>query len=326
MSEQPGPIDYADEFDSRLPLYESLRDEVLFILNNAIDKTAVKTHSVLGRVKDRSSFLDKVERKGYADPFAKMPDLVGTRVVCLFYDDIPKLSDLIRAEFSVISEENKIEEAADDTFGYMSVHFECKLLEHFTGTRYDQLKGIVFEIQVRTILMDAWANVSHYLAYKGAASVPANLRKDFNALSALFYIADQQFQSFYDGVTKSDNETAASDIDAHETVVPIDRGTAAKLLRQMFPDRVDAQAWDVSQFAEEVVKAGYGDIASLQDAIRSGLEQGLEAEKQVEKFEQRGFFLTDTGIARFALAMINDDFYNQVYGGGDGFPRVIEKL
>lgn len=320
MAEHHDSVDYAVEFDRRIPLYASLREEVLFVLNDAIGKTPIKTHSVSGRVKDRSSFLDKIERKGYADPFLRMPDLVGVRIVCLFYDDIPKLCDIVRDEFNVLAEENKITEAPDDSFGYMSVHFECALHEHFTGARYDQLKGIVFEVQVRTILQDAWANVSHYLAYKGTASVPADLRKDFNALSALFYIADQQFQSFYDGVLKSEDETAVSSIDGHESPVPIDRATVRKLLRQMFSEREAADPLDVSELAEELVKSGFRDIASIQDAIMSGMARALEAEGQVDEPD---FVLSDTGITRFALAMVSDIFFETVYDNGDGFPRVI---
>ena len=56
------------------------------------------------------------------------------------------------------------------------------------------LHGIKFEIQCRTILQNAWASVSHRLAYKGEASIPEALRKDFHALAGLFYVADKHFE------------------------------------------------------------------------------------------------------------------------------------
>ncbi len=56
----------------------------------------------------------------------------------------------------------------------------------YKGPRYDTIVGMPFEIQVRTILMDAWANVSHYLAYKSDIDVPINLQRDFYALGGLF--------------------------------------------------------------------------------------------------------------------------------------------
>src|SRR5947208_10717429 len=67
----------------------------------------------------------------------------------------------------------------------------------YKGPRYDAISGMPFEVQVRTILMDAWANVSHYLDYKGEADVPKPLRRDFYALSGLFYVADSHFEMFF---------------------------------------------------------------------------------------------------------------------------------
>ena len=49
-----------------------------------------------------------------------------------------------------------------------------------------------FEIQVRTIAQDAWDSVSHYLDYKNN-SIRDELKRDFYALSGLFYVADTHF-------------------------------------------------------------------------------------------------------------------------------------
>lgn len=317
MSEQPQTIDYGSEFESRLPLYESLAEEVLFVMNDAVTKTQIKTHSVLARVKSRASFLEKVSRKNYHHPFENVQDLVGGRIVCLFYDDIPNLANLVRQHFNVLSEENKIQDAPDDTFGYMSVHFTCTLHDHYTGPRYDRLKGIVFEIQVRTILMDAWANVSHHLAYKGEASIPAQLRRDFHALSGLFYVADKQFQTFFDGVVKTEDDTPPAEMDPFP--VPIDRASVRKFLRQMFPDRQNSPSSEISELVEEVVEVGYATIDQLRDGIAAGLDEALEAEMQIS-VDDGG--LTDVGLARFALAMRDDAYFEHVYGELPGFPRI----
>jgi len=55
--------------------------------------------------------------------------------------------------------------------------------------------------------MDAWATVSHYLDYKTDADVPLGLRKDFQALSGLFYLADTHFEMFYGATGRSQQET-----------------------------------------------------------------------------------------------------------------------
>jgi ppGpp synthetase/RelA/SpoT-type nucleotidyltranferase len=79
---------------------------------------------------------------------------------------------------------------------YQSVHFVGRIHPSRSGPRYDSIKGQRFEIQVRTILMDAWANVSNYLDYKSDRSIPSELRRDFFALSGLFYVAEQHLEPF----------------------------------------------------------------------------------------------------------------------------------
>ena len=97
----------------------------------------------------------------------------------LFLSDLPRLDKLIRDCFNVVSYENKVTDSDPSSFGYMSVHYVTTPDDSHSGPRYDELKGIPIEIQIRTVVMDAWANVSHHLDYKGESSIPKDLRKDF---------------------------------------------------------------------------------------------------------------------------------------------------
>ena len=181
------------EFEAREHIYKSLLMEGLFILEASLKQASVKVHTISSRLKKLESFLDKTERQQLNDPLNQVNDIVGLRVVCLFLSDIDVIGKLIRTNFSVMSEDNKIEGADVSSFGYMSVHFIVKMKKEHKGPRYDPITGVPFEIQVRTIAMDAWANVSHHLDYKSDRDVPSNLRKDFYALSGLFYVADRHF-------------------------------------------------------------------------------------------------------------------------------------
>src|SRR5207237_2679158 len=100
------------------------------------------------------------------DPLNEIHDTVGIRVVCLFLSDIARVGALIRERFSVLVEDNRIEGTDVSSFGYMSLHFDVTMKQEHKGPRYDSISGLPFEIQVRTIAMDAWANVSHHLDYK----------------------------------------------------------------------------------------------------------------------------------------------------------------
>ena len=168
-----------------------LIEEVKFIIYNAIKKVNIKIHSLSHRIKEFDSFLDKIKRKNITDPFNDIHDLIGFRIICLFLEDIKGIQNLLTNEFDVFDLENIIDGTSHDVFGYMASHYKVRFKRdtNFTG----EAKDYSFEIQVRTIAQDAWASISHHLFYKHESHLPDNLRRDFHALSGLFYIADTHF-------------------------------------------------------------------------------------------------------------------------------------
>ena len=150
-----------------LDRYERLCTEVEFAIETGLRRDGIEAHTVSGRVKTPESFLEKVGRRRYEAPFDEMPDLVGVRIVVRFLSDLPKVSELVRKLFDVQSEDDRVHGGADTTFGYMSIHYVAALAPGTTGPRYDDLKDLHFEIQVRTIVMDARAT----RALLGLASV-----------------------------------------------------------------------------------------------------------------------------------------------------------
>jgi len=50
------------------------------------------------------------------------------------------------------------------------------------------------EIQLRTTCQDNWSELSHALAYKTEIDIPSDITREINALSAVFELADNQFQ------------------------------------------------------------------------------------------------------------------------------------
>jgi len=181
------------EYNERVPLLKQLGVQAKQILSREITRKKIRIHSLHGRVKGFSSFCDKIRRKRIEDPFREVEDLVGLRVVCLFLSDLPKIANIIRDSFQIIREDNKIATIGADIFGYLAVHFNVRLKEIHTDLRYNVLRDTTFEIQVRTITHDAWASISHYLEYKEPGRIPDHLKRDFYALSGLFYVADTHF-------------------------------------------------------------------------------------------------------------------------------------
>ncbi|NQX36449.1 GTP pyrophosphokinase family protein [Herbiconiux sp. VKM Ac-2851] len=240
-------------FVSNKPSFKKLKSTLEYILERICEEADVKPHHISARTKKLKSYVEKFERKSSLTLPTDVQDIVGGRIVTLFRSDLLELDKKMNLHLEVISSENKIQDAEVDSFGYMSVHYICRLKQSLSGPHYDGLHGFEFEVQLRTILMDAWANVSHYIDYKGVSSIPKALRKDFHALSALFYVADSSFERFHDE-SKTSKKNAVSKLASPESVeVTLDADTLAAALQKLFPDReAPEEDSDVSELMEEI--------------------------------------------------------------------------
>lgn len=268
----------ASRYDRLKGRFDRLLGEVEFEVNSSLETLDVHIHTSSGRVKSRASFLDKVDRKQYSEVDNQMPDAVGWRIVCLFLDDLPKIGKAIEKIFYIRERVDTVNGKDPEHFGYMSRHYVCMLNNQNVGLRYDDLKGILFEIQVRTVAMDAWANISHFLAYKGAESVPAQLRRDFSALSGLFYVADRQFQQFYSQSIDSQDSSLALQSQGTAAAAgeaDIDRDSVSGLLSRLYPDREQASAVEVSELVQEV--RGYTHFRKISELESVLVSHGADA-------------------------------------------------
>lgn len=171
-----------------------LCQEIAYILKKELINENIDFSAVTHRAKTLKSFIEKIQRKSYKNPFKEITDFSGVRIVFLYVKDYPLIEKLIRKNFQVVEKVDKLNEKDVDQFGYGAIHFIVKLGKAHKGARYDDLKDLVCEIQVRTILQDAWAIVDHHLIYKNEEDVPQHLRRKLNSLAGLFETADDQFQ------------------------------------------------------------------------------------------------------------------------------------
>ncbi len=182
-----------EEYERRYAFLEQLKEVVEHISRRVLSQKKINYHIVLGRVKDFDAFQDKILRKGFSDPFNDVKDLVGVRVVCLFRPEVEEVANIIKDTFTILEEDNQMEGTSPDNFGYMAFHLKAKLKDSQVDTSHEEIKNVPFEVQIRTIAQDAWASISHYLDYKKEGDIPARLKRDFYALSGLFYVADVHF-------------------------------------------------------------------------------------------------------------------------------------
>lgn len=292
-------------YDYKSSEFNKTKDEVYFIIDTFLEKTDIKIHSVQSRIKKFDSLIKKIE--GYEittaeDVFEEVTDIVGLRIICLFISDITEIINLLRENFIVIREDNKITGSEISSFGYFSAHFICKLKEEYKGPRYDDIKDLAFEIQVRTISMDAWANISHYLDYKSESEVPSDLKKDFFALSGLFYVADTHFEMFFKN-KKQQSKIAKKDVEKNiDTEINFE--TIEAYINNKFKHRTPAFSESISKVTQELIAAGYTKMSQVDKKINESLK--IKPEESYIKGLNR------VGILRFIMKD-NDANYLKVW-------------
>ncbi|MFJ8517712.1 GTP pyrophosphokinase [Lysinibacillus xylanilyticus] len=303
-----------NEYSQRLNIYKQLADEGKHTLQHALQETNIKIHTILSRVKEIESFLGKVKRKEIEKPFEEINDIVGIRIVCLFLSDIEKIEKVIADKFEVISIDNKINNTENSNmFGYMSAHYIVKFKEQFTGPRYDSIKNMNFEIQVRTISMDAWANISHFLEYKNENDIPQELKRDFNALSGLFYVADTHFEMFYKQ-SQTNKQIVLEKVDEiihkkveHTIEQPLNLDSLTAYLHTKFPNRRHIESEYISQFLTDLFECDYKTVESVDRIVDNNFETFLAFE-EIYPPGVSPYKYADLGVVGVTLALADENF------------------
>jgi putative GTP pyrophosphokinase len=133
----------------------------------------------------------------YNDPLRQITDLAGVRIIAFFPKTLANVEAMVAEEFAIVERSDKGELLVEEErFGYQSIHYLVKLSDERTRLpEYQRFRDAVVEIQVRTILQHAWAEIEHDIQYKSASVIPAGIRRRFMALAGLLDLADREFQA-----------------------------------------------------------------------------------------------------------------------------------
>lgn len=221
-------------YDSSLKHLADAKNTYIRIITSLIKRfDSGEVTKIEGRIKDREECIKKFHRK-YQNQLeaAEHPyeikdfisDLIGIRIVCLYEDQIPQISEMLQHHFRLLDITDRISsvESTEDSFGYKGLHMDLALGEELSAmAKYQQFADISFEVQIRTLIQDAWSVLDHKIKYK--KSIPKDLKRRINILSALFELADREFKEI---------RTATTELMELETELPISDMYAEQLDRQ----------------------------------------------------------------------------------------------
>ena len=295
------------EYNTRKDQYKRLKDEVIFILERALTDSNIPYDAIYGRVKNLASLQKKIEQNDIKEPFQEINDICGIRIICLFPSHLENIDGVIKENFDVKDIDNKISSKPAESFGYLSVHYKAILPKSCSGPRYDDLKAVKFEIQLRTIAAHAWCAISHHLDYKHPNAIPAPLQKRFHALSALFYLADENFEALYKASVKVRKEAEQKDL-KQIGKEEINYDTLDAYLKKKFPDRQPAPPQHISLLSEELYRAGYRTMADVDKKLSDTESAVNKVENAIYGKGIRGFH--NVGVARNALSIVDENYEN----------------
>ncbi len=169
------------------------------LLTSILKSKDITPHSITSREKSPSSLKEKIQRdsKNYDNPLKEITDLAGVRIITYFSEDVDKIIPLIEKEFKIDKDNSvdKRKKTDPSTFGYVSVHLVVELSdERKKLPEYSSYVDMKCEIQVRTILQHAWAEIEHDIVYKSNEEIPFELRHRFASLAGLLEVADREFE------------------------------------------------------------------------------------------------------------------------------------
>lgn len=206
-----------EKYDSYYNYFQDIINAIVDKLQNNVTLMAQPTYK--SRVKSFGSYYKKVLRlKSHLinseNKMIYLTDMMGIRLICAFLEDINIAIEQIKNIFDVEEIEVKGADKKFSEFGYESVHVLVKIpneIKEAAEAKHPELDKLndtlVCEIQVRTILQDAWAEVEHELIYKtefNPFDIP--LRRKLASLNASLTLADITFQEIRDYQNKLQKE------------------------------------------------------------------------------------------------------------------------
>src|SRR5713101_8931184 len=194
-----------EQFTRKRELYEDFAWAVRDILADATKTRGLKVNEIQCRAKEMKSFGKKAmtpneqnpEEPKYKNPVTDITDLAGVRVITFFPSTVNEVCQLVQEEFDAFQRVDHTASAQrEQRLGYLSVHYLVRL----GGNRrklseYKKFDGLIAEIQVRTVLQHAWAEIEHDIRYKSASTIPEAISRRFMTLAGLLEIADREFEA-----------------------------------------------------------------------------------------------------------------------------------
>ena len=312
-------------YENRLPLFKRVIENSIEAIELFLDEHKILHLGVSGRIKSFESFFEKVERKKYLDPFTQNEDFCGIRIIVFYPKDIEAIQEIIDTEFDLQDSFDKIDDLEINEFGYRSKHSIVKIKnEWLASPNYRKLEGLKIEIQVRTILMHAWAEIEHKLAYKNEKQISKEVKRQLAIISAQLEGTDKQFQLLKESIENYKDEiklqVEISDKVSNKMELNFDSVTA--LLDYYFPDFPNNQK-SATGILDRLVNSNYS-LEQVEELLKKIRPFVFEINNEI--FPKKELRLTQGTILSYAIDIFDSYDSSSTFIYSESRKKVVEKL
>jgi GTP pyrophosphokinase len=177
------------------PLYEEFVKYLCAKLEAELKKIGIWKR-IDGRHKEVDSLIKKMiaKKKEYEQVF----DKAGVRVILRFHSELKEICAILETALHPVKHEDKTAELGTNKFGYQAIHYEVTLLEG--DPEIERYRGMVAEVQVKSLSQNLWSEMSHELTYKVNLDIPNPLTRRMVCLNAIIEVADMEFTRINDDI------------------------------------------------------------------------------------------------------------------------------
>lgn len=237
-----------DEYRELRPMFERMKDVVSAEMGSIMAEHNIHVTGMEGRVKTEKSLTGKLELKGHKyATLSDITDIVGYRIITFYTDEVDKIAALVEKNFDV-DWENSVDKRKLldlDRFGYMSLHYICRLPERLCDC--PEMREYRFEVQMRTALQHVWATIYHDLGYKSDIEIPRETLRNMHRIAGMMELADAEFSRIRMEISNYRRHVQALVADGDFDSVPLDGETFRSYLELKPFDKLAGKIASINQ-------------------------------------------------------------------------------
>ena len=276
---------------------------------------AKSVDSVYNKAKKVKKIGDQYVLK-YSNPKSEIMDFAGARIVVYLASEMKIVADAVENLFegSILEtdSENKLDLLGDNKVGYLAIHYVVMI--NSNEGEYAHLKGLKCEIQIRTVLQDAWAQIFHDRVYKGHSESDDEhyMIRKANLLSGSLELIDNEIDEI---VRYFDSKNGNLDKKSYQQLLnkTISEKSLGEYCNLLLNERVE-KFYSYNQVSKFLEAVGISTLRDLDNYVNEGF---------IKELRNTNIVLTIDRIIRYII-FVND--YEKFFSSIDSTQNfVIEK-